>query len=352
MSIGHVAFCNALGRAVDHSAEGAVLLHGPCDAALQWPGAREELPLGRSLAQQALAALDPRNLARIVACVRRRRIRRVYVLSSHPIVVLLALVGPLLGIRLCLHLHDPAPHSSQRGAAGVRWFNRLVTAIPWLRIAVSSEKMADLVLACGLKKRREDLRIVPIPVVLPRSGRIRDRSERDLVLMIGRIESYKGPDLFVDIARRCRDAVSDVEFLIAGPDEHRLVPALEDGCRAAGVRLDVRRLPDATFADYIARAVAVCMPYRDATDSGVAPVAFEFGTPVIAFAVGGLAAEIRPSVNGMLCPPADVEQFAAAIKRLASDPAVFAELSAGAQRSAEAHAPGNVLDAIDAALRA
>jgi glycosyltransferase involved in cell wall biosynthesis len=169
--------------------------------------------------------------------------------------------------------------------------------------------------------------------------------------MIGRVESYKCPEAFVEIANRCRSSSPDLEFLIAGPDEHGLIPPLASECRRVGVQLDVRRLPEATFADYVGRAMAVCMPYRDASDSGVAPIAFEFGTPVIGSAVGGLVASIQHDVNGVLCCPGEINQFVDAIKRIASDSVLFAELSSGAQRSAHPHSPAGVLERIEAALQ-
>jgi glycosyltransferase involved in cell wall biosynthesis len=65
-----------------------------------------------------------------------------------------------------------------------------------------------------------------------------------------------------------------------------------------------------------AEADALVLPYRSATASQNALVAFEFGIPVIATRAGALADAVTDGVNGLLCEPGDVPGLGEAIRRL------------------------------------
>jgi glycosyltransferase involved in cell wall biosynthesis len=71
-------------------------------------------------------------------------------------------------------------------------------------------------------------------------------------------------------------------------------------------------------AGLFTRADAVVLPYRDATGTGIAPLAYRYGRPVIATRVGGLPEVIDDGVSGFLVPPADPPALAAAIRKLAA----------------------------------
>jgi glycosyltransferase involved in cell wall biosynthesis len=47
----------------------------------------------------------------------------------------------------------------------------------------------------------------------------------------------------------------------------------------------------------------VVLPYQNATQSGVVPVAYQFDVPVIATRVGGLSEVIQDNATGFLVPP-------------------------------------------------
>src|SRR5439155_4970240 len=84
----------------------------------------------------------------------------------------------------------------------------------------------------------------------------------------------------------------------------------------------------------ISAADGVVLPYRSATQSGVAQLAFAYGAPVVATNVGGLPAAIEHGRTGLLCPPDNAFAFARAIERLARD---RARLAAGVAASEDEH---------------
>src|SRR5207248_6997962 len=81
-------------------------------------------------------------------------------------------------------------------------------------------------------------------------------------------------------------------------------------------------------------ADAAVLPYRSASQSGVAQLSFAYGVPVIATAVGGLSEAVRDGEDGILCPAGDVIALSAAIERMAAERGRFAD---GVGRASHKH---------------
>ena len=59
------------------------------------------------------------------------------------------------------------------------------------------------------------------------------------------------------------------------------------------------------MAELFQRATAVVLPYRRASQSGVAYLAGAFARPLVATRVGALPDVIEPGISGLLVPPRD-----------------------------------------------
>ena len=81
------------------------------------------------------------------------------------------------------------------------------------------------------------------------------------------------------------------------------------------VILHDRFIPDAEVKYYFSAADCVVQPYKSATQSGVTQIAYQFCTPMIVTAVGGLAEIVPDGRVGYVCPPT-VEGVAEAIGRI------------------------------------
>ena len=95
--------------------------------------------------------------------------------------------------------------------------------------------------------------------------------------------------------------------------------------------LHLRYAADDEVNDLLAKHHAALLPYRSATQSGIAPIALAAGRPVVATAVGGLRDVIRDGQNGTLAEPGDAASLAEAIERCAAD---LPTLAAGTTSSA------------------
>lgn len=81
------------------------------------------------------------------------------------------------------------------------------------------------------------------------------------------------------------------------------------------------------------RAALVVLPYTEATQSGVVPVAYNFARPVVGTKVGALAECIDDGKTGLLVPPRDPESLALAIVRILEDETLRTQMGeAGRQK--------------------
>ena len=78
------------------------------------------------------------------------------------------------------------------------------------------------------------------------------------------------------------------------------------------------------------RCTAVVLPYTEASQSGVACLAFGFGTPIIASNVGGLGEIVNHKKDGLLVPPRDSNALASSIISLLSDRKLQIQIQAAA----------------------
>jgi glycosyltransferase involved in cell wall biosynthesis len=103
-----------------------------------------------------------------------------------------------------------------------------------------------------------------------------------------------------------RFKVEKIKLLIAGEfydnrkayDEAIEIMGLKDG-----LILHTEFIPDREIKYYICAADCVVQPYRNATQSGVTPLALHFEKPVIVTNVGGLSSLVAVSNIGLVAEP-------------------------------------------------
>ncbi|MEQ1907421.1 MAG: glycosyltransferase family 4 protein [Vicinamibacterales bacterium] len=166
---------------------------------------------------------------------------------------------------------------------------------------------------------RSDVHLIPL-VALGEPG---DRPELiadddRTILFFGRIWEYKGLEFLIRAEPQVTSEFPDVTFVIAGRGEdlqryRRLMTHPE--------RFEVNEgwITDQDRATLFSRASAVVLPYVEATQSAVVPIAYAHAKPVVATRVGGLPDMVEHGVTGLLVEPRDVDGLADAIKQLLRD---------------------------------
>jgi starch synthase len=144
------------------------------------------------------------------------------------------------------------------------------------------------------------------------------QDEEPLVLFFGRIWEYKGLEYLIRAEPLITSRVPKAKIVIAGRGEKF------DSYRRMMVhpeRFIVHNdyVSDEKRAALFRRASLVVLPYIECSQSGVIPLAYRFGKPVVATTVGGLPDMVDDDRTGYLVPPRDATALAEAIIRLLQD---------------------------------
>jgi glycosyltransferase involved in cell wall biosynthesis len=138
------------------------------------------------------------------------------------------------------------------------------------------------------------------------------------VLFFGRIWGYKGLEYLIRAEPLIAEQIPDVRIVIAGEGEdferYRRMMRHPD-------RFTVYNeyVSDETRDELFQRASVVVLPYVEATQSAVIPIAYTFAKPVVATTVGGLPELVDDGRSGYLVPPRDERAIADAVVRLLRD---------------------------------
>jgi len=127
-----------------------------------------------------------------------------------------------------------------------------------------------------------------------------------IVLFFGFIRKYKGLDILLEAMSNLKSQIPNVKLLIAGEFYEDEKPYKEQ-IEKLGVKdqliLRTDFIPDSEVKYYLCAADAVIQPYRNATQSGVTPLAYHFEKPMIVTNVGGLPSLVPNEKAGLVVEP-------------------------------------------------
>jgi glycosyltransferase involved in cell wall biosynthesis len=139
--------------------------------------------------------------------------------------------------------------------------------------------------------------------------------EDRVLLFFGFIRAYKGLDVLLEAFDRLE---GPYRLVIAGEaylDFASLRERIEASPYRDRIDLRLRYVPDAETRELFSAADACVLPYRAATQSGIALIAYQFGLPLVVTAAGGLGEYVEDGHDGVLVPAAEPEALASGLER-------------------------------------
>ena len=244
-------------------------------------------------------------------------------------------LGLFTSLPLVATVHDVNPHPGDKS-----WWSNPAVAYPlqwrWADqvIVHANADRQKLVSSYGCQPDR--VQVIPIGAYdFYKAWGRGDRLERpDTVLFFGRIWAYKGLDVLIDAEPLITREVPGARIVIAGTgdsfDQYRQTMVNPDH-----FEVHDQFIPDEMVAELFQSAAVVVLPYIEASQSGVIPIAYAFGKPVVATNVGGIPDVVDHGQTGYLVPPNDPTSLAEAVIALLRDRKTRLEMGQKAQEKAK-----------------
>lgn len=246
-------------------------------------------------------------------------------------------------VETALVVHDPTPHPTRASGGLKERFSRSVYRTQWERafglaskyILLSKTSAAKFgKVHPGLVQRASVMPLCPHPPV----GVIGNRPAElgggvcadGFYLFFGRIDEYKG---LCRLLRAYSVCMKRRSLVIAGSGALSLEErTLAD--ETPGVVILNRFILDAEMIWLFERCLCVCLPYIEASQSGVLAMAYRYEKPVIVSDLDGLTEFVSDGCSGLVFRTE--EELAAELDEIA-EPGVVEGLGAGASRYLSEH---------------
>jgi len=139
-----------------------------------------------------------------------------------------------------------------------------------------------------------------------------------IILFFGFIRKYKGLDLLLEAMNNASIREANIKLLIAGEfydnkEEYEIIIAKYN--LANSLYLRTQFIDNSEVKYYLSASDFVIQPYKNATQSGVTPLAYHFEKPMLVTNVGGLA-NLVPHMNVGIVTEPNADSIAAGIMKL------------------------------------
>ena len=127
--------------------------------------------------------------------------------------------------------------------------------------------------------------------------------EDKVILFFGFIRKYKGLDILLEAMADARIKEAGIKLLIAGEfyeDKNVYLEQIRRLNIEDQLILQTNFIPNSEVRQYFCAADVVIQPYRNATQSGVTPLAYHFEKPMVVTNVGGLPAMVPDKKAGIV----------------------------------------------------
>jgi glycosyltransferase involved in cell wall biosynthesis len=159
-------------------------------------------------------------------------------------------------------------------------------------------------------------------------------SDTHNVLFFGRLRAYKGLEVLIRAAPLIAAAVPDMRIVICGSGEYPIVHQAA-AMNPSWFEVHNRFIEADEVPFFFQQAAIVVLPYLDATQTGIIPIAYQFSRPVVASRVGSIPEVVDNGKTGYLVTPGDERSLADAIIRLLLDNSLREEMGKAAKAKLE-----------------
>ncbi|MBT7903305.1 glycosyltransferase family 4 protein [Candidatus Woesearchaeota archaeon] len=212
-------------------------------------------------------------------------------------------------------IHDVKLHSGE---------NKGITSIITILIQKSLFKYSKKLIVHGEKQKKDliSLKVKSKKIIVVPHGTYefftkwkqnKNKLEKNTILFFGRIIKYKGVDNLLKSMEFVIKQKTDVNLIIAGEGNFQQYSKYLTKKINKNVTVLNRYIPEEEVAAIFQKCCFVVLPYDDATQSGIIPIAYSFKKPVITTNVGSLSEVVDQNKTGIIIPPKSPKKLSEAI---------------------------------------
>lgn len=235
-----------------------------------------------------------------------------HITIRHPLLLPILLPLKILGKKIVLTVHDVDPHSCENSV--VIRISKKITYKFTDKFFVHGIKLKNDLIYKGISKNK----IINIPhgdysffTNYTKQGLV---CQENTILFFGRIKKYKGLDFLMKTEPIISNQIKNLKIIIAGEGDFSEYKKLI--CNKNNYEIYNEYIPNNIVAELFTRASVVVLPYIEASQSGVVPIAYAFNKPIISTDVGSLSEVVENGVTGIIVPPKDIKMLSDALLKI------------------------------------
>jgi glycosyltransferase involved in cell wall biosynthesis len=210
-------------------------------------------------------------------------------------------------------MHDVILHTGDKESSRIPLFTHKIALKYANRIIVHGKKLKQEMIE-EYNKLPGDIHVLPrgINSIYTRYVENPVEEAQNLILFFGRIWEYKGLRYLIEAEPLISKEVPEAKIVIAGRGE--------DFQRYQNMMVNKEKfivynkhIPNEMVVELFQKSSVVVLPYIDASQSGIVPLAYSFKKPVVVSNVGSLPEVVDHNETGYIVPPKDSKKLAAAI---------------------------------------
>lgn len=278
---------------------------------------------GGNAIQMVKDTISLSNYRKFAQLISRGKPDFIFFMSSHTLNNVAILLTKLFSPKsvIITQVHDPIPHSGTSYGI-IIFLSQFVQS--WLssHIIIAGNLLKSVVEKYYFQPSKK-LHILPLGTHRDEKELKLNEQEKIYISILGRIEDYKGTDIFLKAAmkviRKANGLGKNFKFIIGGVGDLKKYQALIELIPEQYMEVRNYMLSNEEFDEILSKSLVCVLPYKDATQTGTVQISYYNSCPVIVTRVGSLPELVEESQTGFIIEPNNESILAERVMQILTD---------------------------------
>ncbi len=232
------------------------------------------------------------------------------------------------GAKTVLVIHEPKPHPKESLPMKVFKNRNLKKSIPGADHVVALTEHVRSYIEKTYEVMPEKTSVIPHGIFsyykTDKLRTLKEGGKTFKILYFGRIDYYKGLDILLDAFFELEKNRNDLQLQIWGSGD--IKPYQDQIQKIKNIRLENRWVDEQEITEVFKECDLCVLPYREASQSGVAGIAAHSGMPIVACPSDGLKEQLR-NYGAVLSEDFTSESLKESLEKVIENPVLYSQLS-------------------------